>query len=79
MSGWYDISTAPRDGTEVLVFGPRLFREYVGEDEGAFQGLAVYDEDTENDVKYEWMITLQSRGSVWIAATHWQPKPEDPA
>lgn len=80
MSGWQPIDSAPRDGTEVPVFGTKLFIEYAGEDEGAFQGLCVYDEDTEgNDVKYEWRIALQSRGNIWIAATHWKPKPEDPA
>ena len=72
--GWMPIETAPRDGTEVLLFTPGTEDEALlaGHDEPApytFIGLF--------DAKGEW-VTAESELN-WYTPTHWLPLPEPPS
>lgn len=61
---WRDISTAPRDGTEIIVYGVCKF-------EGAYMITAAYRED-----KGMFMCGCKTVGHSLL--THWQPLPQPP-
>ena len=73
---WQPIKTAPKDGTEILLFG-----KYEGEihlsDEGVIIGrfnVYAYPEDSP-DV---WIGARSDYYEVDIAPTHWAPLPSPP-
>ena len=69
MSEWQDISTAPKDGTEILVAGPA----WDDLSKGFFQTVAMW-------IDHAW---FQEQTDYPDAAvydpTHWQPLPEPPS
>ena len=71
MSEWQDISTAPKDGTWVLVWGA-FDREMPQVHFAAFNKGTGY-----------WLDTYGLQEDPWvgnaIGATHWMPLPEGPA
>lgn len=77
-SGWRDISTAPRDGTELIVFGRDRYVMMHGHVGGDITAVATYQEDADG-FHYDWRILGADKHEVWVLATHWQPKPEGPA
>jgi hypothetical protein len=72
--GWHPIETAPRDGTDILVWGrycmdPCTVRWKHEEWEGSWDGMRVIDQSGDFGTTYQ-TIT---------APTHWMPLPEPPA
>lgn len=76
MSKWQDISTAPKDGTTVLL----------REDDG-FISTAMWDSLPDGfDEEEGWVTNLENQFGVWspdympafINPTHWMPLPDGP-
>ena len=73
---WQDISTAPRDGTLVLVYGPWAC-EISGPAEPAMTTASWTDRT--DYVGYNWYVECTGYAAAWVAATHWMPLPNPPA
>lgn len=72
MSTWKDISTAPRDGTTVDLFG-HIRYDYI-------ESRLTDCEFTEG--KWHYFCNgemLPCDGTIGFTPTHWMPIPEDPA
>lgn len=74
--GWQPIETAPKDGTEVLVYG-----QWAGEiggkgDFGMF--AATYGGPGREYPAHEWDVVGVDGYSAWVRATHWMPLPAPP-
>jgi hypothetical protein len=71
-SGWLPIESAPRDGTEILVWTP---------DKSPADGAMVAFFVARSDGSATW--TLGKRGDFWLnitqVLTHWQPLPLPPS
>lgn len=74
MSEWQDISTAPKDGTKVLLWGPK--------DANGPEVYAVCMWDT---IHSEWIspedapeVHTCPDAFAWIGFTNWLPLPEPP-
>lgn len=79
MSGWRDIASAPRDGTEVLVYG--LFAgEIHGPDDRPEFGIASYSNGRGDysALGFTWDAVGGDAYAVWAKPTHWQPLPAPP-
>jgi len=74
---WQPIETAPKDGTEILGYGP-----WAGECGGVHAGAEVCTIQWKNghtDYRgYEWEVTHSDMYGVWQAPTHWMPMPSPP-
>lgn len=68
MSKWQPIETAPRDGTELLLW-------YPDEDDPqeSFIEVGWYNNDPEATKEYRGWLIISG-----IEATHWQPLPDPP-
>lgn len=71
MSEWQDISTAPKDGTEILLFGHRGDQI----DIGSWCGCGHYRHKTKARAAY-FEKAWGSGGSMFVGVTDWQPLPE---
>lgn len=76
---WQPIETAPKDGTEVLLWCSKFAGEVSGvvEKPGAvlgrfFSGMSDYG-------GVNWWDTGGDYYATWAWPTHWQPLPEPPA
>lgn len=78
MNNWQSIDSAPRDGTEVLVFGEHWLMEGLGTQGGEIHAIAIYD-PVDAGMAFDWRIAGDHQYPVWVRATQWQPKPEDMA
>lgn len=70
---WQPISTAPRDGTPVLLYCPEL--------EGSQYALAMYNGDATYSGRYGrfcWSIVAGEGSIAEKCATHWMPLPKPP-
>jgi Protein of unknown function (DUF551) len=67
---WQPIETAPKDGTECLVYG-KWEGEIHGPYEGLFAGVAYFNFG-------RWSITLGDCYSCDCEPTHWMPLPPQP-
>jgi hypothetical protein len=74
MSEWQDISTAPRDGTQIIGYGPIRETHYFREDR--YWGKRV----TEPRVRQTYMVAglWQTNGFGSMMPTHWMPLPSPP-
>lgn len=68
MSEWQPIETAPRDGTEVILYFP----EWCGEKNMVETGF--WDQRYDGDINAAWEFAYGSGDS----ATHWMPIPAPP-
>lgn len=79
MSDWQDISTAPKDGRAVLLFGgaPELDSDYSGE---AFPSPMVAGWWEDDNQGGSWRYCSYDSGYYgdWKKPTHWQPLPAPP-
>lgn len=64
MNGWQLIEIAPKDGTEILSFGP-----------DPRQTMAVIAWSTRDK---EWFLCDGHERPDWIGVTHWMPLPPPP-
>jgi len=64
MSDWRDISTAPQDGTNILLYFPRL---------GSTMGVTFGWWNDDVDAWQDWSTDFPFDGP-----THWMPLPEGP-
>ena len=65
---WRDISSAPKDGTEIILFGP----QYQGEPPHRLMWFAAWDNSLDM-----WALEGETIASPdW--PTHWQPLPNPP-
>lgn len=71
--GWQDISTAPKDGTAVLVFFPDATEEF-RQCSKIFTAFYIEFEDGEGG----WKCDTESTNFIDVGATHWQPLPAPP-
>ena len=76
MNEWQDITTAPRDGTQVLLFSSKWGDIRIG-------SFRVDDGFTDHDYP-EWLDNSHDDFSVGYAsnpidATHWMPLPDPPS
>ena len=64
LDGWQPIETAPRDGTEILVYTdrPKFF-------------IVIPEFEGDDPQQYTWK---ERAGSYNICATHWMPLPSPP-
>ena len=62
MSEWMPIETAPRDGSNVLVFVPQSGEQFVAH----------------HKRNMDWVYALGQFGAVLCEPTHWMPLPEPP-
>jgi hypothetical protein len=70
MSEWQPIETAPRDGTDVLVYVPKPHWHYPPPaTPGVFEAWYGYG---------KWKIDTDDNGT-WVEPTHWMPLPSPPA
>jgi hypothetical protein len=72
-TGWQPIETAPKDGTEILIWDGtwvhttvRVFNDWLG----SSGGVPFFDDDG-SDREY-------APGHLYLAPTHWMPLPEPP-
>lgn len=69
-NGWRPIETAPKDGTQILVYG--IYRdELFNKDTKPSVHVVLYQYDL-------WEITGGCIYQSWVDATHWQPLPKPP-
>lgn len=68
---WKTIDTAPKDGTEILIFVPM---EYTGGKKRLGYGVAKYDYSN----KFSWSIPLNYAQNIEGEPTHWMPLPPPP-
>lgn len=81
MTGWPTIDTAPRDGSEIVIWIGADFAPVA-----SWQCLEGGDEFTGEGWIYAWCLkdeSLSEYGDGWIYAdsaqpTHWMPLPEGP-
>lgn len=80
MNDWRPIATAPRDGTQILLWAPRDHlpeRGYmkVGHFQSDNEG-GIYDQEGWSDGSYDDYAV----GPSWnpMDATHWMPLPKEP-
>jgi hypothetical protein len=77
VSGWQDIATAPRDGTDVLVWA-QFAGEISGPHDNFEMGIAAYNFGTTDFAGYEWNALGGDAYAVWCRPTHWMPLPDAP-
>lgn len=78
MTGWQPIESAPRDGTEVLVFG-RFAGEISGIHAEHEYGIAAFINGASDFQGFEWAAIGGDTYEVWCCPTHWMPLPAPPA
>ena len=74
MSAWQPIETAPKDGSEVMLYDPRFRRFKIGrwrEDDYCPEHGELWLDDSHDDFSTGF-------ASCPIQPTHWQPLPEAP-
>lgn len=67
---WQPIETAPKDGTEILIYEP----SYLGVDSGK-----IYTASWDCDCYNTWIEAGGERYMSFDNATHWMPLPSPPA
>ena len=72
---WQDISTAPKDGTRIVLFGVPHGSYYVREKRYWAFGAVGPKEVGEG---YFYGSLWQRNGGTWENPTHWQPLPNPP-
>lgn len=72
MSAWQPIETAPKDGTSVLLFGRP------DDVEGISFNRPIPLSGYWDQIDTAWCSTTATWLGPFIAATHWQPLPENP-
>lgn len=75
---WQPIETAPRDGTEIHVFGVQWYSDIDGHKKGPIQAIASFEGDPEAGEGYDWDVVASSYRRSSIKATHWRAVPEPP-
>ena len=68
--GWRDISTAPQDGTEIIVLKRGCYGRPGGKYQAKWGKLADW-------YVWDWIIEGFGQGT-WDTVTHWMPLPESP-
>jgi hypothetical protein len=75
--GWRPIETAPKDGTEILLYG-----DWAGETQGIGLRhimLVGFWRDGRTDYPgYEWDVSGTDGYAAWMKSTHWMPLPPHP-
>lgn len=76
-SPWLPIATAPRDGTEIMLWG-----DWAGEINGPSLPrccVVGYWRDGRTDYPgYEWTVCGTDAYAAWMKPSHWMPLPEPP-
>jgi hypothetical protein len=67
MTGWRDIETAPKDGTEVLLFGKALYGREV-------MKVCWWS----NRAAWQIAETVSGATPIFNEPTHWMPLPQPP-
>lgn len=70
------IETAPKDGTEILVYD-LWAGEINGVDDEPGWYVASYSTHTDHP-GFEWCVVGTDAYAAWVRATHWAPLPEPP-
>jgi hypothetical protein len=78
VSGWMPIESAPKDGTEVHVFGMEWYSDIDGHKKGPIQAIASFEGDPEAGDGYDWDVVASSYRRTSIKASHWRAVPEPP-
>lgn len=77
MNEWQPIETAPKDGTEIIVYG-----QFAGEIGGVHKvptiGVAMWDGGRTDYAGFEWDACGTDAYAVWWKPTHWMQLPEPP-
>lgn len=73
MSDWQDISTAPRDGTGIIVVDMTAEKPEPGFAAWVFDCWSCIDPEMAREEDAELFRSMQ-----WVSPTHWQPLPELP-
>ena len=71
---WFDISTAPKDGSGVILIDMGAQQPEAGVGWYAFDIWTAIDPDGEPVFDEEFY-----RSMIWLSPTHWQPLPPPPA
>lgn len=75
---WQPIETAPKDGTDVLLWG-----KWAGEVSGPTENIVIdigFFTDGSSDYagKFWWALKTGDAYMCWINPTHWMPLPTPP-
>ena len=73
MTDWQPISTAPKDGTQILAYGPYVWEDYWKSGFDRTGWAVIY---WEND---GWRLANANPYADYMDPTHWIPLPEPPA
>ena len=77
MSEWQPIETAPKDRTEVIIFG-LWAGEITGRERTPGIFLASYCGPGGDFDGYDWSVSGGDAYASWAKPTHWMPLPEPP-
>ncbi len=69
-----DINTAPRDGTEILLFGRTEWEDYGDKNDPPVWVVGYFDDENSNG----WVATTANPYQDDVHATHWYPLPAAP-
>ena len=71
---WQLISTAPKDGSKVMLHGPVAWLEYMFDDAAPLEEASVFGSFSDG----EWRTETANPYSDIVRPTHWQPLPAPP-
>lgn len=73
MSEWQDISTAPKDCSNIVLFGTVTSTDQLtfGDKPGVYTGYW-------DDIDEAWCMSASTFSGPFVTPTHWQPLPEPP-
>ena len=82
---WQPIETAPKDGTDILLFGRCAWREYADEYDEPECVVGYYDKYSVNEYCERgaefgsaWRSTTKNPYEDVVQPTHWMPLPKPP-
>ncbi len=72
VSEWMDIESAPKDGSDIILYGKDEYGEFYEVNEKVVQ-IGFWDRNS-------WRLTLWGpyESKLWFLPTHWMPLPTPP-
>jgi len=77
-TGWRDIATAPKDGTEVLLWAVTFAGEISGPVESRGPIIGSFSDGLSDFAGNDWWDVPSATYASWCKPTHWMPLPPAP-